>query len=208
MMINGNHFQFDRKSFFNFGKWKSVSIFKFFIRARTFVEIHHFRALEFVGSPNLPPKNFEFLHPIAGIRRRLVTVVGFQRASDQYDQTLTQYARIWSFVLDSGHLRQNPVVLGQISAKLVGIWPLPPNSGFHRQNLATVAVILPAIDEILSPVVFSLKIFYDKKHFTSKQTEYKTNSSLFHFIQFEFFILVILYALAYTIRSTLIDILI
>jgi hypothetical protein len=62
-MVNKNQFQFDRKSFFNF--WKSIyglsfSGFKLFVVARMFVGIRHYRALEFVGSPNLPPKVSEF----------------------------------------------------------------------------------------------------------------------------------------------------
>jgi hypothetical protein len=57
MIVKENHFQFDRKSLFNFWKaicdfenCKSFSGFKLFILARTFVRIRHRRALEFVGS--------------------------------------------------------------------------------------------------------------------------------------------------------------
>jgi hypothetical protein len=69
VMVNGNHFQFNRKISFNFWKTiysfqkrfenrKSFSEFKLIILARTFVEIHHRRrrALEFVGNPTPPPK--------------------------------------------------------------------------------------------------------------------------------------------------------
>jgi flagellar assembly factor FliW len=66
-MINGNHFQFDRKIFFNFWKTiygfencKSFSGFKLFTLAHTFMGIHHRRALEFVGNPTLLPKIPEF----------------------------------------------------------------------------------------------------------------------------------------------------
>jgi hypothetical protein len=62
-MVNGNHFQFDLKSFFNFWKtiygfenYKSFSEFKLFILAGTFLRILHRWTLEFVGSLNLPLK--------------------------------------------------------------------------------------------------------------------------------------------------------
>jgi hypothetical protein len=63
MMVNENHFQFDRKSLFNFLKTiyesknrKSFSEFKLFILAHTFVGMCHRRTLEFVGSLNLLPR--------------------------------------------------------------------------------------------------------------------------------------------------------
>jgi hypothetical protein len=76
IMVNGNHFQFDCKSLFNFWKTiygfknhKSFSKFKLFILVGTFVGIHHRRALEFVCSPNQPPKVPEFWYPIAEFRQ-------------------------------------------------------------------------------------------------------------------------------------------
>jgi flagellar assembly factor FliW len=73
-MVKGNHFQFNSESLFYFLKtiygfenFKSFSGFKLFILARTFVRIHYRRALEFVGSLNLPPKVLEFWYPIAEI---------------------------------------------------------------------------------------------------------------------------------------------
>jgi hypothetical protein len=61
MKVNGNHFQFDRKSLFNgFENRKSFSKFKPFILTCTFVGICYRRALEFVGSLNLLPKISEF----------------------------------------------------------------------------------------------------------------------------------------------------
>jgi hypothetical protein len=63
IIVSENYFQFDRKSLFNFWKMiygfeyrKSFSEFKHFILASRFVRIIHYRALEFVGSPNLPLK--------------------------------------------------------------------------------------------------------------------------------------------------------
>jgi hypothetical protein len=67
LMVNGNHFQFDRKIFFNFWKTiygfenrKSFFGFKFFTLMRMFVGIHHRRVLEFVGNPTLLSKIPEF----------------------------------------------------------------------------------------------------------------------------------------------------
>jgi hypothetical protein len=75
MMVNRNHFQFDRKSLFNFLKMiydfknhKLFSGFKIFIFAGTFVGIRHSRALEYVGSPNFPSKVPEFWYPITGFK--------------------------------------------------------------------------------------------------------------------------------------------
>jgi flagellar assembly factor FliW len=66
-MVNGNHFQFDRKIFFNFRKTiygfenrKSFFGFKLFTLAHTFVGIRHRRALEFVGNPAILSKIPEF----------------------------------------------------------------------------------------------------------------------------------------------------
>jgi hypothetical protein len=66
-MVIGNHFQFDRKIFFNFLKMiydfencKSFSKFKFFTIACTFVGICHHWALEFVGNLTLLLKIPEF----------------------------------------------------------------------------------------------------------------------------------------------------
>jgi hypothetical protein len=75
MIVIENDFQFDRKNLFNF--WKTIygfqnrklfSGFKLFILACTFVGIHYRWALEFVGSPNLPPKVLEFWYLIARIQ--------------------------------------------------------------------------------------------------------------------------------------------
>jgi len=72
MMVNENHFQFDRKSILNF--WKTIYSFKnrksfcgfiLFILAGMFVRIPYRRAMEFVDNPNLPPKLIEFWYPIA-----------------------------------------------------------------------------------------------------------------------------------------------
>jgi hypothetical protein len=69
MMVNRNHFQFDRKSLFNgFENRKLFSKFKLSILTRTFVGIRYHGASKFVGSPNLLPKVSEFWYPIAGIR--------------------------------------------------------------------------------------------------------------------------------------------
>jgi hypothetical protein len=59
IIINDNHFQFDRKSLFNFlnENHKSFSKFKLLILARAFMRIRHRRALEFVGSSTLPLKS-------------------------------------------------------------------------------------------------------------------------------------------------------
>jgi hypothetical protein len=74
MMANRNHFQFDRKSLlkmiYGFKNYKSFFGFKFFILVGTFVGIRHSRALEFVGSPNLPLNVSEFWYPITGFQRQ------------------------------------------------------------------------------------------------------------------------------------------
>jgi hypothetical protein len=77
MIVNGNHFQFDCKSLFNFWKTnynfknhKSFSEFKLFIIAGTFMGICHLCTMEFVGSPNLLPNVSKFWYLIA---------VGFQQ---------------------------------------------------------------------------------------------------------------------------------
>jgi hypothetical protein len=59
-MVIENYFQFNRKSLFNFFR------FKLFILTCIFVKICHRRALKFIGNSTLPPKIFEY--PIAGIR--------------------------------------------------------------------------------------------------------------------------------------------
>jgi hypothetical protein len=60
IMVNKNHFQFDRK-IFNFLKTiYGFSGFKLFTLARMFVEIRYCWALEFVGNPTLLPKISEF----------------------------------------------------------------------------------------------------------------------------------------------------
>lgn len=67
LMVNENHFQFDRKSLFDF--WKTIysfenhklfSGFKFLILARTFVGICHCWALMFIGNLTLPSKIYKF----------------------------------------------------------------------------------------------------------------------------------------------------
>jgi hypothetical protein len=74
MMVNGNHFQFDRKRLFNF--WKTIYGFKnrksffelkLFIFACTFVRICHCRELEFVNSSNMQLKVLVFWDPVVGI---------------------------------------------------------------------------------------------------------------------------------------------
>lgn len=65
-MINRNHFQFDRKIFFNFWKTiydfencKSFFGFQLIILLRMFVGIRYHRTLEFVSNPTLPLKILE-----------------------------------------------------------------------------------------------------------------------------------------------------
>jgi hypothetical protein len=67
MIVNRNHFLFDRKSLFNFLKIiygfknrKLFSEFKLFILARMFVGICYCQILELVGSSNLLSKVPEF----------------------------------------------------------------------------------------------------------------------------------------------------
>jgi hypothetical protein len=73
------------KRFTVFKTVKLFSGFKLFILACTFVGIHYRWALEFVGSPNLPPKVLEFWYLIA---------------------------RIWQPLPKSGNRRQNSVGVG------------------------------------------------------------------------------------------------
>jgi hypothetical protein len=75
MMVKGNHFQFNQKSFFkywemiySFKNRKSSSEFKFFILATTFVGIHYCGTLKFIGIPNLLLKVLEFWDSITEIR--------------------------------------------------------------------------------------------------------------------------------------------
>jgi len=51
-------------------------------------------------------------------------------------------------------------VLCQIPMKLVGIWPLPPNSDIHCRNLATIVEILLANDRISTLVPFRRLYFF------------------------------------------------
>jgi hypothetical protein len=57
------------KTIYGFKNHKSFSKFKLIIIAGTFVGIRHRRVLEFVGSPNQPPKVPEFWYPIAEFRQ-------------------------------------------------------------------------------------------------------------------------------------------
>jgi hypothetical protein len=75
-MVNGNNFQYDCKSLFNFWKtiydfenYKLFYGFKLFILARMFVEICHRWVLEFVDSSTLLPKILEFWYPIVRIQQ-------------------------------------------------------------------------------------------------------------------------------------------
>jgi hypothetical protein len=106
IMINENHFQFDRKSSFNF--WKTIYGFEFFIHKRMFVGIRHCRSLKFVDSLTLLPKILEFRYLIAGIRQ-----VKFRPNWPEYGN----YARIrWklpdsSYWSDFDHFCLNPVMV-------------------------------------------------------------------------------------------------
>jgi hypothetical protein len=97
IIVNENHFQFNRKSF---------SGFKLFILAHTFVEIRYRRALEFVGRPNIPLKVPEFWYPIAGIRRPI------------FRQNRSEFGRCSNLVIctEFGHRCR-------IFAKIAGILP-------------------------------------------------------------------------------------
>jgi hypothetical protein len=108
IMVNGNHFQFNRKNLFNFWKTiysfknrKSCFRFKLFILSYMFVGTCHLGALEFVGSPNLQPKVFEFRYPITRFRPRQSPL-----ESDQ-----PWFWQIWP---ESCHHRQNPVKMAGI----------------------------------------------------------------------------------------------
>jgi len=99
-MVNGNHFQFDRKSLFNFLKTiygfkncNSFFGFKLFILASTFVGIHHCQVLEFVNSPNLLPNVPKFRYLVAEFQCWNLALIRHNQATSG-DQILAKLARI------------------------------------------------------------------------------------------------------------------
>lgn len=134
---------------YGFKSCKSFYEFKLFILVRTFVKIHYHRTLEFVGSLNLHWRSPNFgILVLKSISTSWIsaTVAGFRPTS----------AWIWSFApnfghccwnmaqySDSGDSCWNPVVLCQILAKRVRIWPFGPNSDSHA--LCQIPAIWPVL---------------------------------------------------------------
>jgi hypothetical protein len=125
MMVNENNFQFHCKSLFNF--WKTIYSLRLFILVGTFVGIRHRRALEFVGSPNLPPKVFEFL------------------ISD---------LRIPAPLLESSHTGPDLGKTGRNLAIAAGFRSSSLESSNSSRNQVKVTGILLVSDRISSPVNF------------------------------------------------------
>jgi hypothetical protein len=111
-MVNENHFQFARKTFFNF--WKTIYGFKnrkSFSEIKLFVLAHTFdiqlsksgngRSLESRQHRNPPTSSHRNIAG-AGIRRHPATVAGCRRTNMARIRTWLEAGRIWPKWLESG----------------------------------------------------------------------------------------------------------
>lgn len=136
-----------------FENYKLFFGFKLFILAHTFIGIYHRWALEFVGSPALPPKISEFWFPIARIQQarfwqnrpkfslcqNLAASPDFGRSDFKLEIFAGfRHTRFWPNWQESDQCGRIPAKLGKISVKLARIWL---DSGFTSQISASLTRI-------------------------------------------------------------------
>jgi hypothetical protein len=193
IIVNENHFQFDRKSFFNFGKTiYGFSEIKLFVLTRMFdirlSEFSNCRSSESnrrrrpTTSGRRYPAGPRIWQESGRLLPDLAKTAGYDRIRPLIGLDLEDSNRIW---LDPAI---DPAGSGQTFSPESdnGDWTLPDSGGICQTLISEFCnfFVRAKHRKIFSRKSFFLKmisskLFYEGNHFTSKQTEHKWKMFLF-----------------------------